>query len=317
LHEPFMNGNEVVIIDPQADGKHFSPGHPERPERVAAVRKALAALQSPAISFASAEQATMFDIAMAHTPDYINGIEATRASSGGWLDADTYVTPDSYDAAMFSAGAAMAAVDVAYQGRHAFALTRPPGHHASADRAMGFCLFNNVVIAAMHALTLEGIERVAIVDIDVHHGNGTQDLVEGNEQILFVSLHEHEKYFFPASGGIDDNHGNIHNIPLPAGTDSKSWLHAFDAQAEPVIKAFQPDMILVSCGFDALASDPLADLKLTADVYGDVAERLTKLSNRPTVWCLEGGYDPPAIAQAASGLVQALAKREMGPKSIG
>jgi acetoin utilization deacetylase AcuC-like enzyme len=310
-------GNQVVVIDPAADGEHFSPGHLESPDRLTAIRKALATLQSPTVSLVSSESATMFDIATVHTVDYINSIEATRAGGNGWLDNDTYYTPKSYEAALFAAGAAMSAVDVAVSGKHAFALTRPPGHHASADRATGFCLFNNVVIAAMHALTLEQVDRVAIVDIDVHHGNGTQDLVEGNESILFVSLHEHDGYFYPGTGGTESNHDNIHNIPLPPGTDSKSWLHAFDTLAQPAIRSFRPDMILVSCGFDALASDPWADLELTPDVYKEVAERLVKLSSRPTVWCLEGGYDPSAIAQAACGLVQALAKREIGPKSIG
>jgi len=299
------------------DASHFSPGHDESPERTAAIRKALSTLQSPAVSFVSSEAATMFDIATVHAPEYINSIEATSAGDSGWLDNDTYYTPKSYEAALFAAGAAMSAVDAAVSGKHAFALTRPPGHHASADRAMGFCLFNNVVIAAMHALTLEGIERVAIVDIDVHHGNGTQDLVENNESILFVSLHEHDTFFYPGTGGTDSNHDNVHNIPLPAGTDSKTWLDAFDTLAQPAIRSFRPDLILVSCGFDALASDPLADLKLTPDVYQEVAKRLIKLTDRPTVWCLEGGYDPAAIAQAATGLVQTLAKRQIGPKSIG
>jgi acetoin utilization deacetylase AcuC-like enzyme len=296
--------NGVVVVDPDADDGHFSPGHPESPRRTVAIRQALSRLQLSALSFVIPEPATREDIATVHSTALIDAVCAISADGGGWFDADTYCSPESYQAALFAAGAAMAGVDVASAGQHAFALTRPPGHHANADRAMGFCLFNNVVVAAKHAQKTTSASKIAIVDVDVHHGNGTEDLVTGEESVLYVSLHQWPHY--PMSGGPNSSHDNILNIPLPPGTDDESWLRAFDDTAQPAVRAFTPDLVLVSCGFDTLGTDPLADFDLTPGVYAQIARRIASLTDAPTVWCLEGGYDPDGIAEAASAVVEVL-----------
>jgi acetoin utilization deacetylase AcuC-like enzyme len=172
---------------------------------------------------------------------------------------------------------------------------------------MGFCLFNNIAIAAAHARRTSLAEKIAIVDIDVHHGNGTEAIVRGDDTTLFVSLHQWPAY--PGTGGPDSSRGNICNIPLPMGTDERSWLNAFDQVAQPRIEAFAPELILVSCGFDTLASDPLADFKLTPDSYTAIGKRIAGMTQQPTVWCLEGGYDPEGGARAATALVNTLAER--------
>jgi acetoin utilization deacetylase AcuC-like enzyme len=265
----------------------------------------LAQLPPGTFSSISCDAATIADVAAVHTERHIAAVESMSAGGGGWFDADTYCTADSYRAALLAAGAAVAAADVAGSGQHAFAITRPPGHHAGAGRAMGFCLFNNIVIAARHLQAAGTAGKIAIVDVDVHHGNGTEELVAGDPSILYVSLHQWPHY--PMSGGPGSSHDNILNIPLDAGTGDGEWLQAFDGLARPAIQTFAPEMVMVSCGFDTLGTDPLAGFDLTPGVYGAMAQRIVALAAAPTVWCLEGGYDPAAIARAACTVVETLA----------
>jgi acetoin utilization deacetylase AcuC-like enzyme len=232
---------------------------------------------------------------------------------GGWFDGDTYCLPGSRAAAFRSVGAALTAVDSVCDGRatHAFSLSRPPGHHASAGTAMGFCIFNNVAIAARHAQR-SGRERIAIVDIDVHHGNGTEAIFWDDPSVLYTSLHQWPLY--PGTGAVTDRGGSgasglTLNVPLAAGTTGEGWLRAFDAAVLPALVAFQPELVLVSAGYDAHTADPLATLDLTADTYAGVAQRLRDLcagAGGGSVWVLEGGYDLTALQDSVAATLRGL-----------
>jgi acetoin utilization deacetylase AcuC-like enzyme len=240
-------------------------------------------------AFVECEPATDEDVLRCHTPALIERVRDTR----GWLDADTICTDTTYTAALLAAGAAIEAVR-----RGGFAVARPPGHHAERDRAMGFCLFDSVAIAARWAQAELGLERVAILDWDVHHGNGTQDIVAGDDSILFVSLHQWPLY--PGTGGPDDQAPNIVNIPLPAGTGDAGYLAAW-ATVTGAVEAFEPELLLVSAGFDAHVDDPLAGMELTGPGFTQLARRSTLLAPRVAA-VLEGGYNLrtlPDLVEAA------------------
>jgi acetoin utilization deacetylase AcuC-like enzyme len=210
------------------------------------------------------------------------------------LDPDTVATGSSYEAALLAAGCALAAVD-----RSGFALVRPPGHHALENRAMGFCLVNNVAVAARYAQAELGLERVAVLDWDVHHGNGTQDIFWGDPSVLFASLHQWP--FYPGTGGPGDENETTVNVPLAAGCGDEDYLRAFDERVGPAIGAFEPELLLVSAGFDAHVDDPLAGMRVTADGFRELARRSAALAPRVAA-VLEGGYDPrtlPTLVGAA------------------
>jgi acetoin utilization deacetylase AcuC-like enzyme len=214
-----------------------------------------------------------------------------------WLDADTPVSETSFEAALLAAGAAIAAAE-----RGGFALVRPPGHHALADRAMGFCLFDNVAVAARHAQAELGLERVAILDWDVHHGNGTEAIFLDDPSVLFVSLHQWP--FYPGTGGPGTGTDTTVNVPLEALSGDEDYRAAFTRVVEPAIRAFGPDLLLVSAGFDAHEADPLADMRVTDDGFRWMAERATTLAPRVGA-VLEGGYNvgtlPRLVAAAREG----------------
>jgi acetoin utilization deacetylase AcuC-like enzyme len=226
-------------------------------------------------------RATAEQLARVHDAAYLDLL--AQIDRPGMLDADTVATASSWEAARLAAGIACEAVD-----RGGFALVRPPGHHALSDRAMGFCLVNNVAVAARYAQVERGLARVAIVDVDVHHGNGTEAIFRGDDTVLFCSLHQWP--FYPGTGGPGTSDETTLNVPLRAGTGDDEFLAHLELDVEPAVRAFEPDLLLVSAGFDAHVEDPLASLELTAAGFREVARRLATLAPR-TAAVLEGGYN--------------------------
>jgi acetoin utilization deacetylase AcuC-like enzyme len=265
----------------------------------------------PDLPFGPAE---LIDVEGVHNPWYVEAIERAAHQGGGWVDHDTYMCSDSYDVALLAAGASVAAVDAALDGtvKQSFALVRPPGHHATPERGMGFCLFNNIAIAAAHALA-RGLSRVLIVDWDVHHGNGTQDAFYDTDQVLFVSLHQYP--FYPGTGAVNETgrgkgEGYTINLPLSAGQRDETYLRLLDERILPAARQFRPELILVSAGFDAHAHDPLGGMRLTEQGFAAIAQRLVDLAadhcDGRLVALLEGGYDPVALARSVAAVLRVL-----------
>jgi acetoin utilization deacetylase AcuC-like enzyme len=288
------------------------PYHPESPDRLRAVLKALSTPEFANLERREAPLADLEDIARVHPRPYIERILAAVPKTGhAGLDADTVLSPKSGEAALRAAGAACAAVDAVITGEagNAFCATRPPGHHAEPGRAMGFCLFNNVALAAQRARQVHGLERVAVVDFDVHHGNGTQAMFEDDPSLFYASTHQAPLY--PGTGSRGETGvGNIINAPLRPMSGSTEFRQVMNEFVFPALEDFRPDMILISAGFDAHRRDPLAQLALEDGDYFWVTEKLLQCANRHCegrlVSTLEGGYDLAALASSAAAHVRAL-----------
>jgi acetoin utilization deacetylase AcuC-like enzyme len=306
----------LLLTHPDCLGHVTPPGHPERVGRLEAV---LARLEEPAFDALVREDAPLGEIAdvlRCHPERYVNRIRAAVPAEG-WvaLDADTHLSPGSLRAALRAVGAACRAVDVVLAGgaSNAFCATRPPGHHAETETAMGFCLFGNVAIAAKRALDHHGLSRVAVVDFDVHHGNGTQDLLWNERRALFVSTHQSP--LWPGTGDRHETgaHGNVLNLPLPPGTDGARFRAAVEAMVLPALDDFAPELILVSAGFDAHRADPLAQMALVEDDFAWITERICDVADARAegrvVSTLEGGYDLPALAASVAAHVGVLMER--------
>ena len=287
------------------------PGHAERPQRLQAVLDALRAA-FPALAWHDAPRATRGALLRVHTPALLSTVLDTRSPDRVQLDPDTVLSPASAEAALRAAGAAVAATTAVVQGplRRAFCAVRPPGHHATADIAMGFCLFNNVAVSAAHALDELGLARVAIVDFDVHHGNGTQAIFEHDTRVLYLSSHQSPLY--PDTGHADERgDGNVRNAPLRPGEGGEGFRGAWRDALLPALEDFRPQLVLVSAGFDAHWRDPLAHLQLQADDYAWLTRELVACARRHAggrvVSMLEGGYDLQALAECSVAHVAALA----------
>jgi acetoin utilization deacetylase AcuC-like enzyme len=302
--------------------EHDTGAHPENASRLAAIDDALERQDllrnRPDIPFTGAPDDAL---ARVHDPRYVAGVREFAVRGGSWLDADTAVGPNSVDIAALVAGAGIAAVDAALDGRadRGFVLGRPPGHHATPTRGMGFCIFNTVAVAAAHALSC-GVDRVLIVDWDVHHGNGTQDAFYESDQVLFCSIHQWPLY--PGTGAASERGtgagvGHTINVPLAPGADDATYIDTFDQVFLPAAEAFRPQLVLISAGFDAHADDPLGGMLVTDRGFGELALRVVHIAethaNGRVIAVLEGGYDPPALA---ASVVEALAALDTNDASL-
>ena len=303
----------TALITHKAGYDHVTPpGHPEQVARLDAVLTAIDGLD---LVRADAPLAAEDDLLRCHPKAHLDSIRAA-APSDGWrsLDADTHMSVGTLEAAFRAAGGAVKAVDMVMSGdvTNAFVGMRPPGHHAERATAMGFCFFGNVAVAAKHALDFHGLSRVAIVDFDVHHGDGRQDLVEEDPRILFCSSHQMPLY--PGTGAAHETGvGNVLNVPLPDGAGSNAFRRAWEDKVFPRIEDFKPELLLISAGFDAHADDPLAGMMLTDEDFGWVTGRLCDLADQfcegRVVSCLEGGYDLDALGRSARAHVEVLEER--------
>ena len=300
----------LLVTDERFLDHRAGSRHPEQPARLTAVWEGLdAAGIDGAVVRRAPRVADDADLLAVHPSDYLRRLAALDAEGGGRCDPDTVMGPDSWSAARLAAGAGLVAIDGLRAGDAdlAFCAVRPPGHHATPDRSMGFCLLNNVAVAAM---TLAGAgQRVAIVDVDAHHGNGTQDVFYGDDRVLFVSCHQWPLY--PGTGaadetGIGDGAGTTVNVPLPPGAAGDDYRRVMDSVVVPVLQRFDPDWLLVSAGFDAHRADPLTDMGLTSGDFADLAAGLVGMVPRGrVVLFLEGGYDLAALADSAGATVAA------------
>jgi acetoin utilization deacetylase AcuC-like enzyme len=304
----------TLLVTHPACLEHLTPlGHPERPDRLRAIAEALAREEFAALMRAEAPTATFETIALCHPIEHIEHIrEATPKQGMVRIDADTSLSSGSFEAALRAAGGAVHAVNEVVTGKadNAFVAIRPPGHHAETGRAMGFCLFNNAAIAARHAQDHHGLERVAIVDFDVHHGNGSQDIFWADPTVMYCSTHEMPLY--PGTGAREERgeHNNIVNAPLRAGDGGTEFRAAFESAILPRLRDFRPDLVVISAGFDAHMRDPLANLNFTESDFGWATRKIMEIADASAqgrvVSVLEGGYDLQGLAQSAAAHVTAL-----------
>ncbi|GAB5519911.1 MAG: histone deacetylase [Rhodothermales bacterium] len=296
---------------------HTQLGHPEHAGRLDAVLTHLAADPlTQGIPLHAAQPATEADALLVHTPAYLDRLATACALGGTQLDPDTYSTADSLQAAYHGLGAVLGAVEAIAAGRmrRAFAVTRPPGHHALPDASMGFCLFSNVAIAAKRALQYAVIDRVAVIDFDVHHGNGTQAALYDEPDALFICLHQHD--LWPHSGSVKETgtgrgRGATVNLPLPDSTGDATYAAVLDQIVTPLVEGFRPDLVLVSAGFDAHWRDPLAGLQLSLSGFGGIVRRLLALADvcceGRIAFAMEGGYDLEVLSHGVTNTVRLLA----------
>ena len=307
--------------------KHDTGGHVENAARLEAIishleetglKKQLTPIKPRA--------ASVEELALVHTKQHISHIQDVAGKGGGWLDADTVMSPDSYEVALYAAGGVIAAAEAVMEGKvnSAFALVRPPGHHATPHHAMGFCLFNNIAIAAEHALARYKLERILIIDFDVHHGNGTQEIFYDRPEVMYISTHEYP--FYPGTGSVGETgrgsaKGTTVNIPLPAGCGDNEYLLVFEQVITPAAKRFKPQLVLVSAGYDAHWADELALMQLSVSGFGEMARAIRGLANElcegRLVFTLEGGYHLSALAASIKATFDVLLGKTSSDDPLG
>jgi acetoin utilization deacetylase AcuC-like enzyme len=309
-----MAAAPVLLAHPSSLA-HETGGHPEQPARMVAIERELEArgwLGYERVLSPAAERARLTAV---HTERHVDAIQRLAEAGGGQIDLDTIVSPGSFEAAQHAAGGAVELVDRLLSGSAptGFSAHRPPGHHATPTRAMGFCLFNNVAIAARSALDVHGLERVMIIDWDVHHGNGTSDVFHASAEVLFVSIHQWPLY--PGTGGADDageedGAGFTVNLPVPGGTGDEDYVSLIDHVVAPLTAAYEPQLVLISAGFDAHRDDPLADCRVTEDGFAAMTATMQLVCAElgvPLGGVLEGGYALGALASSVAVTLEALA----------
>ena len=321
-----MTSGVAFVYDPLFL-EHDTGEHPENPARMIAT---LALLEEAGLLArrhrVAARDATPDKLALAHDPRYVAAVRRVAADGGGWVDPDTLITPRSYDVAARVVGGTLAALDaiVAGEAASAFCLVRPPGHHATPAQAMGFCIFNHVAVAARYARVHHNVARVAIVDFDVHHGNGTQDVFYADPSVLYVSTHEYP--FYPGTGaaeetGAGDGRGCNINIPMPHRSGDAQYARAFEQVVVPAVRRFRPDLILVSAGYDAHFADTMAYQQLSVDGYGALVSMVNALAAElcggRVLYALEGGYDLTALPWCVRRTIELLLGDAPTPDPLG
>ncbi|MDJ0851438.1 MAG: histone deacetylase [Myxococcota bacterium] len=311
----------AVVEDPRYKEHSGPAGHPERPERLDAVHAAIAA-RADEVRHMAPRAATPDEILRVHTPDHLALVEEAAGRAPIHLDPDTFVSPRSHEVARLAAGASVELALRVARGEFArgLAAVRPPGHHAEAVRAMGFCLFNNVAIAARAVQAEEGVGRVLVLDWDVHHGNGTQHSFEEDDSVLYASTHQFP--YYPGTGdaieaGRGDGEGATLNVPLPAGCGDVEYIGAFQRLLAPVVRDYRPEMVFVSCGFDAHVDDPLAAMNVTGEGFRAMARIVRALADElcdgRLVLVLEGGYALSGLQEGTSVVLDELLAETPGP----
>jgi acetoin utilization deacetylase AcuC-like enzyme len=303
----------LFITHPACLNHLTPPGHPERPDRLRAIERVFASDKFQSLVRAEAPTAEFDTIALCHPMDYVTALREASPSSGlVQIDADTSMSPGSFEAALRAAGGGVYAVDEVMAGRvsNAFVATRPPGHHTETARPMGFCLFNNAAIAARHAQKRYGIDRAAVVDFDVHHGNGSQDIFWSDKTVMYCSTHQMPLY--PGTGARDERgeHDTVVNAPLSPGDGGAKFREAFENVILPRLRDFRPELIVISAGFDAHQRDPLANLNLLEADFMWATQKIMEVAqasaNGRVVSMLEGGYDLEGLSNSAAAHVSAL-----------
>lgn len=287
-------------------------GHPERPERLSACLKGVHHCTSQdEINWIEPRRAEIEEVKLVHTPAHILNVRNTAERGGFSMDPDTMVSPESYDIALQSTGAWLEGVDrLVEHGESSFVISRPPGHHAERDNAMGFCLFNNCAIAANYAMQMKGIQRVAVLDWDVHHGNGTQHILETDPNLAYCSIHQWP--YYPGTGADHEKgeHGNVLNIPLSTGSGKYEYFTAFDKQILPFLRSWEPEILIVSAGFDASLNDPLGGMQLLPEHFAEFTKYCLDLTPHLLVG-LEGGYDLNDLADCSQAVSETLIGHEL------
>ncbi|MEO1082099.1 MAG: histone deacetylase family protein [Pseudomonadota bacterium] len=301
----------AYLSHPDCAAHDMGHRHPEQPARLAAINDRLIATGLDlALTHYDAPLVEDAQLALAHDSAYLHALKEQSPAEGvSWVDGDTAMNPHSLQAARRAAGAVVKAVDLVLHGetKRAFCGVRPPGHHAKRDRAMGFCFYNNIAIGALHAIASHGLERVAIVDFDVHHGNGTEHIVAGDKRVLFCSTFQHP--FYPGSGHECDE-TNVVNVPMAQGTGSEGFRSAVTEHWLPALDAFRPELVMVSAGFDAHQADDMAGINLVDTDYAWITEQILEIANRHAqgrvVSSLEGGYELHALARSVEAHLKAM-----------